>query len=80
MDIHKREDPIYLKFKVLCNSKLRSLTPLDLFGIVMIKSDKKEVNLNVDKKSFSLKSWGYFDSRIMNMMSIMMNYFEKNLF
>lgn len=68
---------LYLKYKVLRSSRLRSSILQDkLSDIGKIKTFEKEVNLNADRKRFWLGEIESIDSRIMNeSMPISMNYF-----
>jgi len=75
-----KKGKLYLKFKVLRSSRLRSSILQDrLSDIGRIKTFEKEVNLNADKKRFWLGEIKSIDSKIMNdSIPISMNYFEKN--
>lgn len=68
---------LYLKFKVLRSSRLRSSILQDnISEIGKIKVFEKEVNLNADKKRFWLGEIESIDSIIMNeSVPISMNYF-----
>lgn len=76
-----KKGKLYLKYKVLRSSRLRSSILQDrLSDIGRIKTFEKEVNLNADKKRFWLGEIENIDSRIMNdSLPISMNYFARNM-
>jgi len=73
-----KKGKLYLKFKVLRSSRLRSSILQDrLSEIGRIKIFEKEVNLNADKKRFWLGEIKTIDSRIMNeSIPISLNHFK----
>ena len=79
MDTIVKKGKLYLKYKVLRSSRLRSSILQDrLEDIGKIKTFEKEVNLNADKKRFWLGEIKSIDSKIMNeSLPISMNYFTR---
>ena len=71
---------MFLKFKVLRNTRLRSSILFDtLSDIGKIKTVERQVNFNADKKRFWLGEIEGIDSKTMNdSIPVSMNYFAKD--
>ena len=80
LETYTKKGKLYMKFKVLRTSRLRSSILQDnISDIGKFKTFEREVNLNADRKRFWLERIESIDSKIMNeSMPISMNYFEKD--
>lgn len=78
LDTFEKAGKLFLKFKVLRNTRLRSSILFNnISEIGKIKTVERQVNLNADKKRFWLGEITSIDSKVMNeSMPISMNYFE----
>ena len=79
METIVKKGKLYLKYKVLRSTRLRSSILQDnISEIGKIKTFEKEVNLNADRKRFWLGEIESIDSKVMNeSVPICMNYFWK---
>jgi len=77
LDTFEKDGKLFLKFKVLRNTRLRSSILLDTVSeIGKIKTIERQVNLNADKKRFWLGEIEKIDFKVMNeSMPISLNHF-----
>jgi len=80
LETYTKKGKLYMKFKVLRTSRLRSSILQDnISDIGKFKTFEREVNLNADKKRLWLGEIESIDSKILNeSVPISMNYFKKD--